>query len=95
MSVADVNDQNPAFLLNDYFAEIHENLTFVCSQLTISLMPNLSCIVGSIGSISRGRYGGGCVEGAWGTQEPLSQDNMQVINGYLAEQPALAPFKIH
>ena len=39
--------------------------------------------------------GGGGVEGAWGTQEPLSQDNMQVINGYLAEQPALAPFKIH
>ena len=30
MAVADVNDQNPAFQLNDYFAEVHENLTFVC-----------------------------------------------------------------
>ena len=31
VTVGDVNDQNPAFLLNDYFAEVHENLTFVCS----------------------------------------------------------------
>ena len=33
MAVNDVNDQNPAFQLNDYFVEVHENLTFVCSNL--------------------------------------------------------------
>ena len=30
--VLDVNDQNPAFQLDDYFAEVHENLTFVRPQ---------------------------------------------------------------
>ena len=29
VAVEDVNDRNPAFLQNDYFAEVHENLTFV------------------------------------------------------------------
>lgn len=36
VAVADVNDRNPAFLLNDYFAEVHENLTFVGSMLILS-----------------------------------------------------------
>lgn len=56
VTVGDVNDRNPAFQRNDYFAEIHENLTFVCSshkalELCVNFTFNSGCQCGTSDSI--------------------------------------------